>query len=584
MQTTKKGKWLGLVLSISLASIAFVGCSKSTDVETSAAPGATVAATTEATTAATTAASAAPEVSKAPELTPMTYSINTGDNKLTWDNPISKILTEKTGITLKYDLTAGDEKPRWDIWLAAGDYPDIVSLDPEHIKKYKDAGAIIPLNELIEQYGPNIKAKFGEYFNLLKGPDGIIDSIYNVNLNKEASADSTANFIVQYDVLKEAGYPVIKTFDQLYTIISDYVKKHPKIDGKDTIGFTGAMNGWVNKIQFNNPITFSAGRPDEGNFQINDGKVTFNPVSADAKNYYGFLNKLYTNGLYDKEAFSLDGDNMKAKMAQGRVLAAFAPNWLLGDTEKSLRAAGKPERQYAKLPIYSSETIVDHNNTIVPTGAGTGHWAITKNAKNPERIIQFIDYLFSDEAQILTHWGIEGVDYKIVDGKRTETPEKIAKVMTDPDYWYKEGLKSEASGTSSGWFSIGNGAKLADGDYATPVTNESVLANYDQATKDILAKYGKKVWAEFLPPVEVVPGYLWQLTPPDSTKVPNQKIEAQWFKDLPKIIMAKTQADFDKNWNSMVEAMGKQGLTQYEADMTKLWADFNANFTKSLGQ
>lgn len=519
-----------------------------------------------------------------PDLSPITFSISTSDNKLNWDNPVSQKLTEKTGVTLKYDLIVGDEKQKWDIWLAGGDYPDIMPLDPEHVKKYKDAGAIIPLNDLIGKYGPHIKEKYGDLYNLLKSDDGNIDSISSVLLNKEASPDAVPNFVVQYDVLKEAGYPTIKTLDQLYDVIAAYVKNHPKIDGKETIGYTAAMADWIMDAEFNNPITFAAGQVDHGNFRIDaDGKVTYNPLTDDAKTYDQFLNKLYSNGLLDKETFSLNMDGMRAKMAQGRVLAAFAPGWIMGDTEKSLRAGGKPERAYAHIPIYFNENVVDHNNTITPIGTGTGQWVITKNAKNPERIMQFIDYLFSDEGQVLTHWGVEGKDYTIVDGKRVETPEKIANMASDPDYMYKTGLKSVSSGPAGEWFSLGNGTKLADGDYATPTTKDSVVKGYDDMTKEVLAKYGKTVWADFLPPVEKVPGYLWQLTPPDSTKVAQQKISGDWRKGIPKLIMSKDASEFDKNWDAMKESITKDGLTEYEGAFTTLWADFVSKYNAQLG-
>ncbi|CAK4845473.1 unnamed protein product [Aphanomyces euteiches] len=584
MSKVKKGNGMQVLVVFALAAALFAGCSSKNE------PSASIAPSTGSETAAPASSEATAAVSEAPtaapvDVSPVTFTVSTADNKLVWETPITKALTEKTGVTLKYDLTVGDEKQKWDLWLAGGDYPDVVPLDPDHVQKYKDAGAIIPLNDLIEKYGPHIKEKFGNYYNLLKSEDGNIYSLYGVYRNTEAPADATPNWIVQYDVLKEAGYPVIKTLDQLYTVIESYQKNHPKIDGKDTIGFSGAMKGWTLNIEFNNPITFGAGLQDHGNFTIAaDGKVSFNPVSDNAKFYYQFLNKLYNNGLLDKEIFSMDSGNMVSKMSQGRVLAAFAPAWLYGDAEKAIRVAGKPERAYAKLPIYLNDSVVDHNNTSVPTGAGTGQWVITKNTKHPERIIQFIDYLFSDEGQILTQWGIEGKDYTVVDGKRTETPEKMASMAADPDFPYKEGFKSENTSSTGNWFGVGSGSKLADGDYATPVTKASVVANYDAATKEILGKYGKEVWADFLPPVEKVPGYLWQLTAPDSTKVPLQKINDEWAKDLPKIIMSKNSGEFDDGWKKMQDAMVKHGMEGLNSDMTKLWADFIANYNKTIGQ
>jgi putative aldouronate transport system substrate-binding protein len=520
----------------------------------------------------------------APDLSPVTYSINTADDKLKWETPINAKITEKTGVSLKYDLTVGDQFQRWDLWLASNDYPDIVVLDAKYTLRYKEAGAIIPLNDLIDQYGPNIKEKFGDYLNLLKDENGDIYSLYSVKKAQEAPADTKGSFIVQYDVLKEAGYPEVKTFDQLYEFIKAYKEKHPQIDGKDTIGFGAYMNGWTMKIAFNNPVIWAKGLPDHGNYTIDDsGNVSYNPVSQDTREYYKFLNKLYNEGLLDKEAFSLDEKGFQAKAAQGRVLAAYAPGWMMGEAEQSLRAAGKPEKAYAYLPMYFDANTVDHSNAITPTSGGNFQWTISSKAKNPERIIQFIDYLFSDEAQVLTQWGIEGEDFTVENGKRVINQELVKQRTVDPDIDYNRGFKSVGTGDFY-WFGIGHGAKLADGDYATPMTKDVVELGYDDMTKEVLAAYKKQVWADFLPPVEYVPGFLWQLSPPESTKVEEQKMDDTWRKNIPSIIMAKNEGEFDSAWNSFVEQMGKAGVDKANAAYTELWKAFLDKYNKSLGQ
>lgn len=511
------------------------------------------------------------------DLSPIEFTINTSDDKLKWDTPINKIITEKTGVTLKYDLTVGDQFQRWDLWLASNDYPDIVVLDPKYTLKYKEAGAIIPLNDLIDKYGPNIKEKFGEHLDLLKDENGEIYSLYSVIKAKEASPDLQGNFIIQYDVLKDAGYPEIKTLQQLHDIVKTYKEKYPQIDGKETIGFGAYMAGWTMKHAFNNPVIFGNGWADHGNYQISEaGEVTYNPISEETRIYYRYLNQMYNEGLFDKEAFSMDEKAFQAKVAQGRVLAAYAPGWLVSDAEKSLRAAGMPERAYAHLPIYFNDGIVDRSNATTPTSAGNYQWAISKKAKNPERIIQFIDYLFSDEAQVLTHWGIEGEDYTVVDGKRVISPDLVTKRQTDQMIDYDRGFMSVGTG-STFWFGIGNGAKLADGDYATPVTKDVVSQGYDGMTKEVLAKYGKQVWADFLAPVEYTPGFLWQLTPPEETKVEEQKIDDLWRKNIPKIIMAKDEKAFEEAWSAMKADIEKAGVDKVNAAYTKLWQDFIAS-------
>src|SRR5690606_37565790 len=112
--------------------------------------------------------------------------------------------------------------------------------------------------------------------------------------------------------------------------------------------------------------------------------------------------------------------------------------------------------------------------------------------------IQFIDYLFSDEGQILTNWGIEGVHYEVVDGVRQVTESWLEKKASDADALYKEGFMTE-SAAKGYWFSVGHGAKLSDGDYATPMTKDLVRREYTETTKKALDAYGIETWADLLP-------------------------------------------------------------------------------------
>ena len=500
----------------------------------------------------------------------ITYSFGTTSNKMKWDTPITKALTEATGVSLTYDVIVGDIFQKWDIWRASGDYPDIIRLDALNLQKYIEAEAVIPLEDLIEQYGPNIKEKFGDKFNMLKHEDGHIYSIYPVNLSEEAPADSVAPYVVQMAVLEEAGFPEIKTLDQLHDLIANYKAKHPKIDGQDTIGYTAGMESFMINHSFNNTSIYSDGRPDHGNFYLDGDNVKWNPVSDMSKRFYEFVFGLIQDDLFDIEAFSMDLEAMQAKMAQGRVLSAYAPAWMVGGVNAALRAEGKDSQMYAHLPILFDESTKNNSVTLTPANPGTHEWAITANTKNPERVIQFIDYMFSDEGQILTNWGIEGTHYEVLDGKRTVLDSWLTDKAADADALYNQGFQTD-SAAKGYWFSIGHGAKLSDGDYATPLTNDLVRREYTDYTKKTLDAYGIETWADLLPEVQFVPGYVWQMQPPESSRVIGQKLDEEWRKSLPNILLSKTEAEFNTKWDEFVKSAEKAGLNEYNEVFTEEW-------------
>ncbi|MDQ8739000.1 extracellular solute-binding protein [Paenibacillus sp. LHD-38] len=503
---------------------------------------------------------------------PIAYTMSTIDSKLKWNTPVDKLITEKTGVSINYLPIVGDEAQKMDLWLASGDYPDLLHLSPNMTGKYRDGGALLPLEDLIEEHGPNIKKRFGKHYELLRDKDGHIYSLYGVNLTQEAPANSAASFIIQYDVLKEAGYPEIKTLDQLVDILKDYYKKHPTIDGKETIPFSAYWGG----LTFANPAIAAAGLPDQGFNMIDENNnVKFALTEDFAKQYYKFLNKLQNEGLLDKNIFGKGEENL-AKIAQGRVLAEFMPGWLLNNAEKSIVAAGKLERQYAKLPLFLDENTEDRSFVVTPTGSSS-NWAISNKADNPERIIQMIDYLFSDEGQKAINWGIEGLHYEVQDGKRVQKQEYLDKAKGNPDIRYQDGPAGPVTG-----FSIGDGAKLDDGDYATPNTKETVIKGYDDMTKDILSKYGKTTWSDFLPKPVTAPAMLWQLNEPEETKAIFKKFEDTLNKEIPKLILAKSEDGFEQAWSRFVEQIDKAGKAKYEESWTAAWQDYVKRYDEAM--
>lgn len=522
--------------------------------------------------------SASVDGSSAPSQEPVKISINSIDPKFLPDNDVAQEIAKRTGVTLDLQYVVGDLTQKLDLWLAGGDYPEIVVMHPKEVGKYIDAGAVIPLEDLIDQYGPNIKKAFGKYYNLLKSPDGHIYELPAPYLTEETPADWEAPWAVQYDVLKEAGYPEIKTLDQLFDILKAYYEKHPTIDGKPTIPWSGVGGADHPDWDLNNPAFQAAGRPDHSWFLIdNQNNVTLNILSDYQKRYFQFLNKLYLNDMLDKEFFTMNYDEAEAKAAQGRTLAGNFPAWFLKYPEQSLRTQGKANRQFANIELLFDENTPDHSNTITPINSNN-NWHISKNAKNPARIIQYVNFLLSDDGQKLINWGIEGKHYDVVNGKRVVNAEWKAKTEADPEYMFKNGPSGPFY-----WFTYGDGAKLSDGDYATPNTKEYWASTYDDATKELLAKYNKKVFSEFMPPVERVPAWIWQLAEPTEGRAEFKRVQQVYKKDAPKIVYSKTPEEFENNWNSYVEEVKKAGSAKVEAAYDKLWKGYIERYNQTMG-
>ena len=63
------------------------------------------------------------------------------------------MLQEQTGVDWKMEFVVGDASTKAGVMIAGGEYPDVISPVAE-LEKLLDAGALFPLNDLIEQPCP----------------------------------------------------------------------------------------------------------------------------------------------------------------------------------------------------------------------------------------------------------------------------------------------------------------------------------------------------------------------------------------------------------------------------------------------
>ena len=112
------------------------------------------------------------EVSKDP-VTFTYFGFGANKDVLASETTIGKLLQEQTGVDWKMEFVVGDSATKAGVMIAGGDYPDVISPVGE-LAKLLDAGAYIPLNDLIEKHGPNIKRVYGDYMDKITHEDGNI--------------------------------------------------------------------------------------------------------------------------------------------------------------------------------------------------------------------------------------------------------------------------------------------------------------------------------------------------------------------------------------------------------------------------
>ncbi|WP_413376054.1 ABC transporter substrate-binding protein [Alkalihalobacillus sp. 1P02AB] len=510
------------------------------------------------------------------DLEPITFSLFAADNNPDWDgmnSPIGQEILKATGVTLETDYAIGDPAERISLFAAGGDYPDFM-LPKGDGNLLVEAGAMVDLRPLIEEHAPNIQEIYGDYLERMVWSEED-DSIYFIGTNPVDEEYRTPGngFWLQHAVVEELGYPEINTLEDFENAIRTYYEMYPEIDGQPTIPFTLLADDWRLLISVTNPAFFSTGAPDDGEWFIDQDtyEAKLHYKRPEEREYFRWLNHMNTEGLLDPESFVQQEDQYKSKISSGRVLGMIDAEWSIADTQTALREDGKFDRMHGVYPVTLDETY-KHGN-FKPTGyLSTWGIGITVDNPDPVRAIQFLDWMASEEAQILNNWGIEGEHYQVdEEGNRYLTEEQREERRADSTFNERTGINVyKAYGPH-----YGNGVLDSAGQPFTINTPETLIEDYTEVEKEVLAAYGAEIWKDLFPQEdEFRPrpyGAAWEINYGANSPiaVPFQRAQDVMFTRIPQVILASPD-QFDEIYDQFMDEISTDAIEEAEREFTKL--------------
>jgi ABC-type sugar transport system, periplasmic component len=508
-------------------------------------------------------------------LEPVTFTFYSADGlEDTWTDPVAQMITEKTGVTLKMDYPADSNDNRIELMVATGEYPDFVFAKGSVSTLIRN-DALIDMSDLIDEYGPNIKKLYGdEYENLRYSSED--PSIYQLCSDKvqEETLETSGTAQLQWAVLQENQYRVPYTLEEYTQMIRDYMEKYPMINGKPVIGISIVCSDWHWYIMLSNPSGYMNGSADNGQWIVDDEKqeVYYKHAADGQKEYYKWLNEMYNEGILDPEFATQTHEDFVLKVAEGRVLGLLDEEWDYTGAEISLRADGQEEHTYAGLPVTIDRSVkcpsLKQQNLAVGWGIG-----ITKSCKDPVRAVRFLDWLCSDEAQILLNWGIEGVDYYYDEnGKRCITEEDLEASRKDTNYSERTGVGFRVYPYPS----YGNQSVDSTGNSYSKSSREMIKEGYDEMEKEALKAWNVDMLTDIFPQKEEFSkdaySPLWALTLPDELEKMLVALDNVSWKGLIECVVSPAD-DFDAKWDELQQNLKDAGLEKADREMTALLRD-----------
>jgi len=323
-----------------------------------------------------------------PDTLAMQEAMSRANINITFDSVLSADLTEKRNLM-----------------LASGEYPDMLfksGIGMGDLTKYGGQGILIPLEDLIHEYMPNLTAKLDEIdgWQYLTSPDGHIYSIPEISARGEINL-----FWLNKKWLDNLSLEEPKSMDDLYEVLKAFKEQDANGNGdpEDEIPFSLTQGDYLGLLKYSG---FSY---DEGSMcAVIDGKLTYVPTTDYFREYVAYLAKLYQEGLLEQTSFTQGGEQQQATGQSGDVYGSF---WTMG---AFLTVGRDNDDDYVVMTPFYEDTYP------IITGIKVGTMAITDACEHPEVLMAWADYLYSEEGGILAWMGVEGKTYQVADNGKWE--------------------------------------------------------------------------------------------------------------------------------------------------------------------
>ncbi|MEZ0537364.1 extracellular solute-binding protein [Caldicellulosiruptoraceae bacterium PP1] len=496
------------------------------------------------------------------------WFVNYGWYNVKWDSEhtmMHNLIKQKTGIDLKIMTPATDSNDKINAMIAADDLPDMISgaAGSAPLENLKSSNKVWDLTELIRKYCPKAfsesvippsmprnmadrkDGKWYEYPTGYEAPE---------NLKKNGVKPwSNAIIVARQDFMKKLNINPqtdFKTQDKMIATLKKFknanitykgVKVTPLLVGPE--GGAWEAFGWM-------ADTFFAIPSEDNKGNLIDTRT--HPKKLEA---ILFGRKLYAEGLIPKENFTFQRKQIEEKLASGTVFA------FMGNKSDYQGAMWTAYQQDKNAKYIAAEPVRSKDGKDPAYTYGIGHgWAVTlisKKSKDPATAIRFITWMYSDEGAILQEFGVENKTFTVgKDGKiylKKELLELREKNYTE--YQKKYGFGD------FWWFPNDRNA----GRYPPP-QNESDV--YYESLTSLMRKYGH--FNELFERLDL---------PAGSTLATNaQQIDTYWNNQVPKMLLAKSDAEARKIYTETIAKMKKMGLDEIVKYRNQL---FQANKKKA---
>lgn len=350
---------------------------------------------------------------------PATLKVMTKAAAISTQNPDEKLIfqriKEETNVNIEWTCYVEDQfvEKRNLALSKKNSLPDVLfnaDMSNAELLKFADQGVIVPVEDAIDNYMPNLKKVLDEnpeYRKLITAPDGHIYSfpwIEQLGVGKEAIQAIGGMPFINKKWLDDLGLEVPTTTDELKTVLEAFKEKQPGTSG-NVIPMSFRINGGNEDLGFILGAFGYGDNPDHIMVDENK-KVVYSVTDPGYMEGIKWLHELQEEGLIDPEAYTQDFATYTAKGKNGQYGMFFG--W------DQASVADVPT-DYIPLPALAGPdgnvNAVRQSGTDVG-GFSAGRSVITAACNNVELAAKWLDLMYAPLQSVQNNWGTYGEEGK----------------------------------------------------------------------------------------------------------------------------------------------------------------------------
>lgn len=325
---------------------------------------------------------------------------------------VQEEIAKRTGVTITWDTYSSDVETVLQTRMASLEgLPDMVEVPPFDsnvgVDTYSRNGVLIPLNDLIAEYAPNIQKLFETYPALEAMCTSSDGNIYALAGWWGDINDYVPDYLyIRQDWLDNLGLEMPHTIDELYDVLVAFKEQDANGNGDPSDEIPMATKNGIMQLYY-----LMTGFGYETNslwYTDAEGNVHYAAVEDQYKEMLTFLNKCYQEGLISDD---LDGTLLTQNITEDKVgIVCHDPADNMASSD-DLALTGNPDCNYQFMPVI--QTSEDGTAKMTKRSLTWHYYGITSACENPEAAIKWIDYVYaSEDGRMLYSYGIEGLSYE----------------------------------------------------------------------------------------------------------------------------------------------------------------------------